>query len=122
MSDLTFNFVGINTTNFEEMFRFYTKVMKLEVKHSKPGWAAFHTEGIKLELFSTSKITNPISTNNPSQVPIFIGFETKNIQQSLYWMKSKNVSIVEDIAAHSWGMDFYFNDPDGNTIQIAQYT
>ena len=122
MSDLTLNFLGINTTNFDEMLRFYTEVMKLEVKHSKPGWVAFQTIGIKLELFSVDKITNPISTKNPAQAPNFIGFETKDIEQSLNWMKSKNVSIVEDIATHSWGIDFYITDPDANLIQIAQYT
>jgi len=122
MSDLTLNFLGIRTTNFSEMLHFYTEVMKLTVKHTKPGWAAFQTTGKKLELFSTDKITNPISTKNPSQVPTFIGFETKDIQQSLDWMKSKNVPIVEDMATHRWGIDFYITDPDGNLIQIAQYT
>ena len=122
MSDLTINFLDINTTNFDEMLHFYTEVMKLEVKHSKPGWAAFQTIGIKLELFSTDKISNPISTKNPSQTPNFIGFETKDIQLSFDWMKSKNASIVEDIATHSWGIDFYITDPDANLIQIAQYT
>ena len=71
MSDHTLNFLGINTTNFDEMLHFYTEMMKLEVKHSKTGWAAFQTTGMKLELFSTDKITNPISTENPSQVPTF---------------------------------------------------
>lgn len=122
MSDLTLNFLGINTTNFDEMLRFYTEVMKLEVKHSKPGWAAFQTIDVKLELFSTNKITNPLTTKDPSQTPNFIGFESKDIQHSLNWMKSKNVPIVENIATHSWGIDFYITDPDGNLLQIAQYT
>lgn len=97
------------------MLSFYTKVMHLGIKHSKPGWAAFQTTRTKLELFSTDKIVQPSST-------IFIGFETKNIEKSLDWIKSQNVAIIKDLANHSWGMDFYLNDPDGNTIQIAQYT
>lgn len=121
MSDFQLNFLGINTVNFDKMLHFYTKVMKLGIKHSKPGWAAFQTVGMKLELFSTDKITHPAKAKSPTQSPVFIGFETQNIEQSLDWIKSKNVLIIENLAAHSWGKDFYFNDPDGNIIQIAQY-
>lgn len=122
MSDFQLNFLGINTANFDEMLRFYSEVMQLAIKHSKPGWAAFQTTGMKLELFSTDKVIQSGTAKKPTQAPIFIGFETKNIQQALNWIKSQNVTIIEDLANHSWGMDFYFNDPDGNIIQVAQYT
>ena len=115
------NFLGINTTNFDKMLRFYTEVMQLSIKYSKPGWAAFNTTGMKLELFSTDKIIHPTTAKNPTQSPVFIGFETQNIQEALDWIKSKHVPIIENLNSHRWGKDFYFNDPDGNMIQIAQY-
>lgn len=116
------NFLGINTTNFDEMLHFYTIVMQLAIKHSKSGWAAFQTKGMKLELFSTDKILQPTKVKNPIHAPVFIGFETKNIQQTLTWVKSQKVPITINLATHSWGVDFYFKDPDGNIIQVAQYT
>lgn len=122
MSDFQLNFLGINTANFNEMLTFYTKVMQLAIKHSKSGWAAFQTSGMKLELFSTEKIDQPTLVKKPTHAPVFIGFEAKNIQLALSWIKSQNVLIIRDLATHRWGMDFYFNDPDGNIIQIAQYT
>ncbi len=121
MIDFQLNFLGINTTNFDKMLCFYTEVILLGIKYSKPRWAAFQTTGMKLELFSTEKITHPTSAKNPTQSPVFIGFETQNIQQALDWIKSKNIPIIENLVTHSWGKDFYFNDPDGNKIQIAQY-
>ncbi len=122
MSDFKLNFLGINTTNFDEMLRFYNKVMKLEIKHSKPGWVAFQTTNMKLELFSTDTITLSTSVKDPTNSPIFIGFESKDIHESLAWIKSQNITIIEEMSDHSWGIDFYFNDPDNNVIQIAQYT
>ncbi len=122
MSNFQLTFLGINTTNFDAMLRFYNKTMKLDIKHSKPGWAAFQTTVMKLELFSTDKIAQPTKVENPTQTPIFIGFETENIHESLDWIKSQNVTIIKDTTSYSWGADFYFNDPDGNIIQIAQYT
>lgn len=122
MSNPQPNFLGLNTINFDEMLRFYTSVMQLAIKYSKPGWAAFQTTGMKLELFTTDKILYSTKVKNPTHAPIFIGFETKNIRQTLTWIKSQNVPIIEDLATHSWGIDFYINDPDGNIIQVAQYT
>ena len=121
MIDFQLNFLGINTVNFDKMLRFYTEVVQLGIKHSKPGWAAFKTTGMKLELFSTDKVTRPPTAKNSTQSPVFIGFETQNIQQALDWIRSKDVPIVDNLATHSWGKDFYFKDPDGNMIQIAQY-
>lgn len=122
MPDFQLNFLGINTTNFEVMLRFYTQVMQLAIKHSKPGWAAFQTKGTKLELFETNKIDQSTASKNPTRAPVFIGFETKNIHQAFDWIRSQKIPIAKNLATHRWGLDFYFKDPDGNMIQIAQYT
>ncbi len=118
MSELKLNFLGVYSNKFEESFRFYTEALGLKVKHSKPVWAAFATGDMKFELFGTDK---NVSRTNADQEPVFIGLESKNIEDSLKWIKSKGTTIVEELASHSWGVDFYINDPDGNLIQIAEY-
>ena len=118
MNNLKLNFLGVYTNRFDESRRFYTEIIGLGVKHSKPGWVAFATGQLKFELFATDKSLTRIKA---SQEPVFIGFETQNIETSLKRIKSKNINIVEELASHSWGMDFYINDPDGNLVQIAQY-
>ena len=46
------NFLGITVADFESSLQFYTEVLGIETKHSRPDWAAFRTTGMKFELFS----------------------------------------------------------------------
>lgn len=244
------NFLGVTVADFEQSYRFYAEVLRVEIKHSKPGWAAFQTTGMKFELFSggapaptdrswghgqairpsfhvadlksaisklrrngvtfvgdiektvlaeriefiapeeirwtlaraqnypfAKSLRNPHigwvemkvhnlfeqqafytavmgmrpeaggndqvvfrqghgdpllilrpggqlvpAMQNWRQIPLFVSFETKNIQRALTWLQSYNMSVLEDIATHRWGRDFFIRDIDGNPMQIVQYT
>ena len=52
MVDLKLNFLGITVADFEPSYRFYTEVLGIEARHSKPDWTYLETTGMTFELFS----------------------------------------------------------------------
>jgi predicted enzyme related to lactoylglutathione lyase len=56
--------------------------------------------------------------------PVFISLMTTDIQSAYAYLKSKGVTILRDIISdQSWGgSDLHIADPDGNGIQVVQYS
>ena len=49
--DFRLNFLGVTVCNFETSFKFYTEMLGMAARDTKPNWALFQTTGMTFELF-----------------------------------------------------------------------
>jgi catechol 2,3-dioxygenase-like lactoylglutathione lyase family enzyme len=50
-TDFKLNFIGVTVNDFATSFRFYTGILGMVARETKPNWALFDTTGMTLELF-----------------------------------------------------------------------
>jgi len=55
--------------------------------------------------------------------PIWISFETQDVESANTWLASQDVSILQPLTHHpDWGgTDIIITDPEGNAIQVVAY-
>ncbi len=109
--DFKLNFLGVTVANFEESYRFYAETLGIEVKHFKPGWAAFQTTGMKFELFSGGPPAPPDRSWGHGQA-IRPSFQIANLKKIVDYLKNKGVAFIGDINKASWGEYIEFIAPD----------
>src|SRR2546428_650718 len=100
--DFKLNFLGITVADFDSSFDFYSKVLGIEAKHSKPNWAAFQTSGMKFELFSGGAPASPDRSWGNGQA-VRPSFQIANLQETVSELQGKGVRFVGDITKASWG-------------------
>lgn len=54
--------------------------------------------------------------------PVWMSFETPDIDEASVWLTEQDVELVRGIKAHEWGgRDLLIQDDDGNPVQIVEY-
>lgn len=106
------NFLGITVADFEPSFRFYTELLGIEAKHSKPDWAAFQTKGMKFELFSGGSPLLSDRSWGRGQA-IRPSFQVADLKSTISDLRRKGVAFVGDIQKTTWGESIEFTAPEG---------
>jgi len=101
---------------------FYTDVLGLHSEKGKNSRVIFRQEEDEPLLFLEPGGQPPPAIQTPHQVPFFVSFETDHIQKAAAWVKSCEVTILQDVTLQDWGgTDLILTDADGNPIQVVQY-
>lgn len=106
--------------------QFYTQLMGLSV-------GGRHGSGMRLEqgagdpqLFLVPGGERTISERTDGSPffdhPVWMSFETPDINEASAWLSSHDVPLLREIMSHDWaGKDFVIEDPEGNPIQVVEY-
>lgn len=118
MVDLKLNFLGITVADFEASYRFYTEVLGIEARHSKPDWAYLETTGMTFELFSGGVPPTPDRSWGRGQA-IRPSFQIADLRRTISDLRRKGVVFVGDIESTTWGERIEFIAPEGIRWTLA---
>lgn len=108
--DLKLNFVGLLVEDFNRAFRFYTEVLGMVARHSRPGWAYFETTGAIFEMFQGDALP---SSRWQSVVPTLA---VSHLQEVAKGLRGRGVSLLDrDDTAEG----LTFADPDGRAWYLT---
>lgn len=122
------NFVKIKETclyvhDLENTRRFYHEVLQLPIINYEPGKHIFFRLGSSVLLCfnpedSKTKVTPPPHYGGGKQ---HVAFEVKESEylNSKEEIKSKGIRILEEVIWKSGKKSFYFEDPEGNVLEIV---
>lgn len=121
--------IELKAANLKAQKNFYTQVFGMVVDYetdrvihlTQPNgeaWLRIQVGGSSTSLQATQNHPKPALL-----FPIWISYETKDIQQANVWLQKQNATILHPITNHKdWGgTDIIIADIDGNAIQVVQY-
>lgn len=106
------NFLGLTVADFGSSYRFYTEILGIEVKHSKPDWTAFKTRGMKFELFKGGASSAADRSWGHGQA-IRPSFQVADLRTTISELRVKGVTFLGDIQKTTWGEIVEFIAPEG---------
>ena len=126
--DLKLNFLGVTVADFEPSYRFYTEVLGIEARHSKPDWAYLETTGMTFELFGLE--SSDLSAFQRDVLPtpdqpwgrrqtIRPSFQIADLESTVSDFRRKGVAFAGDIERTAWGERIEFIAPEGFRWTLA---
>jgi len=126
--DFKLNFLGVTVADFEPSYRFYTEVLGIEARHSKPDWAYLETTGMTFELFGLE--SSELSAFQRGVPPtrdqswgrrqtIRPSFQIADLESTVSDLRRKGVEFVGDIERTTWGERIEFIAPEGFRWTLA---
>ena len=109
--------------DLEQARKFYHELLELPLISYVPGKHIFFTAGSSVLL-----CFNPDDSKTKSSPPPHYGggkqhfafeVEENDYQKSKEWIQSKGISISETVIWKSGTESFYFEDPEGNVLEIV---
>ena len=122
------NFIKIKETclyvhDLEKIRKFYHEVMQLPVIHYDPGKHVFFRLGSSVLLCfnpedSKNKVSPPAHFGNGKQ---HVAFEVpaSEYQKAKEEIISKGIKVTDEVVWKSGAVSFYFEDPEGNVLEIV---
>lgn len=110
--DFKLNFLGVNVADFNPSYDFYTKVLGIEARHSKPDWAYFETTGMKFELFSGGMPPSPDRSWGRGQA-FRPSLHIADLRGTVADLRRRGVTFLGDIESTAWGEHIAFLAPEG---------
>ena len=117
---MRFNGICIITDNYEEMVKFYKRLLQVDVK-DEGVFAIFKTKGGKLSICDTSVMSSmaPGCMKGAGNGSYTIEFEVEDADQTYETIKELGVTIVKELSTQTWGRrSVWIRDPQGNIINI----
>ena len=126
--DFKLNFLGVTVADFEPSYRFYTEVLGIEARHSKPDWAYLETTGMTFELFGIE--SSELSAFQRAMLPtsdrswgrrqtIRPSFQIAELESTVSDLRRKGVEFVGDIERTTWGERIEFIATEGFRWTLA---
>ncbi len=119
------NFVKIKETclyvhDLERVRRFYHEILELPVINYEPGKHIFFRLGGSVLLCfnpddSRTKVTPPGHYGGGKQ---HVAFEVSNYEEAKAQIKAKGIPIIDEVVWKSGVESFYFEDSEGNILEI----
>jgi catechol 2,3-dioxygenase-like lactoylglutathione lyase family enzyme len=123
MKTLGLRHVALNVANPQRSKEFYTRVLKMELEWEPDPDNIYLTSGGQDNLAIHRADHSP--TSGAPQALDHIGFilaTPDEVDQWFDWIKSQGAKILRDPKTHRDGArSFYFQDPDGVTIQMIYH-
>ncbi|MSQ11626.1 MAG: hypothetical protein EXR48_02845 [Dehalococcoidia bacterium] len=108
------------TDNLEEMARFYREALRLPVHSDHGDFVAFQVRpGMRLSIGKHSKVRG--RAKDPYRITV--NLRVADIQKSYRALMRRGVQFIRPPEAEEWGgWVATFQDPDGNLLQLFQFT
>ena len=110
-------------TDLDRSERFYSDVLGFRLLSREPGRSLFYRAGTSVLLLFNATVTLRPDLNPPphgatgSVHTCFLATET-DYERWKDYLRSRGVTILSELNWHP-GRSFYFHDPDGNLLEIA---
>ena len=116
--NVTSSFINVTSDNAGRLAEFYRDVVGLEL-HPGMGPHAFQFGGVTLAFDGHSETKG--ATKEPSRVVLSMMVDDLAAEQSR--LEALGVKFTRTAGKEFWGgIISTFNDPDGNTLQLVQFT
>lgn len=130
MVDLEFNFIGVETVDFDRAFRFYTDAVGIEPAASTPSdsWAMLVSgmedspvsgaRGLRCELFERDG-EPPDERHWGYRQNLRPSIQVEDLPAVRSTLQNRGVSYIDDIVETAWGRRFEFSAPEGIRWSLA---
>lgn len=119
------NFIKIKETclyvhDLERIRKFYHEILELPIINYDPGKHIFFRLGSSVLLCfnpddSKTKVTPPAHFGGGKQ---HVAFEVDNYIKAKEEIKSKGITVIDEVTWKTGVESFYFEDPEGNILEI----
>src|SRR3990170_6176032 len=119
------NFIKVKETclyvnDLERIRKFYHEILELPIINYEPGKHIFFRLGSSVLLCfnpedSKTKVTPPPHYGGGKQ---HVAFEVSNYDKAKIEIKAKGLTIIDEVTWKSGAESFYFEDPEGNILEI----
>ncbi|MBB71124.1 MAG: hypothetical protein CMF50_01840 [Legionellales bacterium] len=114
--------VALKVLHFEECVDFYTRILGMDIEWQPDDDNVYLTSGI--DNLALHRCDTPIKAKSPQRLD-HIGFVINTPEQVDVWydfLRDKQVNLLNVPKDHRDGArSFYFEDPDGNQIQLIYH-
>ena len=116
--DFKLNFLGLTIANFELAHHFYTAVLGLEARYSRPDWTIFATTGMTFALFNGGMPSPPARLWGRGQTirPVL---QIADLERTVFNLRCKGIDFVGAIEQQAWGERIEFIAPEGIGWRLA---
>ncbi|MDQ0112383.1 VOC family protein [Paenibacillus harenae] len=104
--------------NYEDNVHFYTEKLGLTIREKKEGLTKLDFGGSYL-MVENNGVSNT-SEKNRSQNPTVIRIEVEDIDEAVRELKHREVQV--EILKFNWGTIGVIIDPEGNRIELKNYS
>jgi catechol 2,3-dioxygenase-like lactoylglutathione lyase family enzyme len=109
-------------TDAERAEAFYGEILGLRLLSKEPGRSLFYRAGASVFLLFDARRTREGGTLPPhgaaGSVHTCFRVDREHYERWKAWLASCGVGILQEVAWER-GLSFYFTDPDGNLLEIA---
>lgn len=122
--------INYRVRQMQPMIDFYRDVLELPVSddqdqgeyHVGDDWLILQTgEQTALELLDQDVHTVPKDGGSPAGNRLWPILWTEDLEESRATLQGRGVSFTSDVFEETWGWFCFFQDPDGNDIELAQW-
>ena len=117
-----FDHIVISTSKVEAIVEFYRDVCGMKVVEERPQKWALHFGSSKISIQDASALPEIARQTTPGTAN-FCVYRNRDIEEVLRTLRKHNVDVVagpgERIGATGKILSVYFNDPEGNLVEVC---
>lgn len=121
---MDFLFNTISVSDIEKSMQFYTEILNLNLSRRfqpRPGVEIVFLEDEKVSCVELIEHEDQETPNNKKESKIKMGFEVKNLNDTIDFLKTKNIKIQEGPVKIKDGRFINIQDPDGVMIGLYEF-
>ena len=112
--------ISIYVNDLKKGARFYSDVLGLKMKKELPYLVLLDSDGVDMVLGAAEE---PSKVDYPKGSAVVLGFQTKNLLESIGQLQAKGVSLIHSTPQDFPGGKFIaFRDPSGNVHELLEFS
>lgn len=103
---------------FDAMRAFYVDTLRLPVRRDKPGFVNFEWDGLRL----TVTVHEGVRGANRDPLHLMLNFVVDDLDAAHARLREAGVEFMRDPGPEQFGRVATLRDPDGNLLQLFEFT